>query len=133
MKKGILLNSEVSLIVSRMGHTDGLAISDCGLPIRGDAKRIDLALKKGTPCFLETLDAILSELCVERILLASEIKEASPLMEKEILKRFEGFGVKVEYVSHEDFKKATEHCVAVVRTGECTSYANIILYSGVAF
>jgi D-ribose pyranase len=132
MKKSVLLNSGISAVVAKMGHTDGLAIADCGLPIRGDAERIDLAVRKGLPDFLSVLDAILSELCVERILLASEIKTASPGLEKRILSRFAG-SVKVEYVSHEELKKATQTCVAVVRTGECTPFANMILYSGVTF
>ena len=64
MKKTKLLNSMISAVVSEMGHTDTLTISDCGLPIRGEAKRIDLAVKLGVPGFLETLDTVLSELCV---------------------------------------------------------------------
>lgn len=131
MKKAILLNSAVSSVIARMGHTETLTIGDCGLPIRGQAERIDLALKKGTPSFLETLDAILTELCVERAVLAEEIKTASPDMHRAILERLPG--IPVDYVPHEAFKRQTEESRAVVRTGECTSYANIILVSGVTF
>jgi D-ribose pyranase len=132
MKKGILLNSPISSVISEMGHTDMLTISDCGLPIRGNAKRIDLALKAGVPGFLETLDTVLNELGVERIILAKEIEAVSPLLHKEILKRFND-NVQIDYVSHEEFKKITENSKAVIRTGECTSYANVILVSGVSF
>lgn len=132
MKKNMLLNSNISSAISKMGHTDGIAIGDCGLPIRGNVERIDLALTKNIPTFLQTLDAVLSELCVEKIVLAEEIKTVSPAMLSEILKRFND-DVKVVFVSHEELKKATEKCVAVVRTGECTSFANVILYSGVTF
>lgn len=132
MKKTKLLNSMISAVVSEMGHTDTLTISDCGLPIRGEAKRIDLAVKLGVPGFLETLDTVLSELCVERIILAEEIREKSSWMNEEILQRFSP-NIKVEYVPHEKFKKLTEKTTAVIRTGECTSYANIILVSGVTF
>ncbi|MEG1491877.1 MAG: D-ribose pyranase [Oscillospiraceae bacterium] len=132
MKKSTLLNSQISSVVARMGHTDALAIGDCGLPIRGNAERIDIALKKGVPGFLDTLETILSELCVERAVLAEEIKETSPEMHDEIL-RLLGEKVSVEYVPHKEFKSLTESAVAVVRTGECTSFANVILYSGVVF
>jgi D-ribose pyranase len=132
MKKTILLNAQLSAAVAAMGHTDSIAIADCGLPVRGTAERIDLALKFGTPGFLETLDTVLSELCVERAVMAEEIIAVSPDMHKEILGRF-GAGVQVEYVPHEDFKKLTESARAVVRTGECTSFANILLFSGVTF
>lgn len=132
MKKNMLLNAPLSAVIASMGHTDSIAIADCGLPIQGDAKRIDLALKKGTPGFLETLDTVLSELFVEHAVLAEEIKTVSPSLHREIISRL-GDGVSVEYIPHEEFKKRTKSAKAVVRTGECTSYANILLYSGVTF
>ncbi len=132
MKKSILLNSQISAAIAKMGHTDTIAIGDCGLPIRGGAERIDLALKMGVPDFMTTLKTVLSELCVEKAVLAQEIVTASPEIHKEILKVL-GTDVAVEYIPHENFKTETESCVAVVRTGECTSYANIILCSGVTF
>ena len=131
MKKGKLLNSEISYVISQMGHTDSLTIGDCGLPIPKDIKRIDLALKYGVPSFLETLDTVLEELCVEEIIIAEEIKEAAEQMYKEILNRFEN--VKVTMVKHEEFKTMTNNSHAVIRTGECTPYSNIILKSGVVF
>ena len=38
-----------------------------------------------------------------------------------------------EYVPHEEFKKRSSESKAVVRTGEFTPYANIILVAGVVF
>ena len=132
MKKGILLNSDISAVVARLGHTDRVTIADCGLPIRGQAQRIDLALKFGVPSFLETLDTVLEEMKVQKIILAEEITSVSLEMDAAIRRRF-GSEVAVEYVPHEDFKKLTEQAAAVVRTGECTSYANVILEFGVTF
>lgn len=131
MKKSVLLNSAVSSVVASMGHTDTLTIGDCGLPIRG-TERIDLCLKKGVPGFIDTLETILTELHVEKAIIAEETKAVSPEMHKEILKAL-GEGVEIEYVSHEELKKRSETSRAVIRTGECTSYANIILCSGVTF
>ena len=131
MKKGKLLNSEISSVISQMRHTDSLTIGDCGLPITKDVKRIDLALKYGVPSFLDTLDTVLEELCVEEIIIAEEIKEAAEQLYKEILNRFEN--VKVTVVKHEEFKVMTKDSHAVIRTGECTPYSNIILKSGVVF
>lgn len=132
MRKTVLLNSNISSVISRMGHTDKLTVGDCGLPIPDGVERIDLALKKGVPAFLDVLDTILEELCVERIILAKEIKTASPEMCDAILARF-GEGVQVEYVPHAQFKQQSAQTKAVVRTGECTPYANVILCSGVTF
>ncbi|HSQ87392.1 D-ribose pyranase [Romboutsia sp.] len=131
MRKTKLINSEISYTISKMGHTDSLTIGDCGLPIPENVNRIDLALKYGVPTFLETLDTILEELCVEEIIIASEIKEKNVEMYKEISKRFEN--IKINEVSHEEFKNLTKESKAVVRSGECSPYANIILKSGVVF
>lgn len=51
MKKTCLLNNSISSVISKMGHTDIIAIGDCGLPIPKETKRIDLALTKGIPSF----------------------------------------------------------------------------------
>lgn len=131
MKKSVLINSEISSVISKMGHTDMLTICDSGLPIPKNVERIDLALKHGIPTFLDTLDTVLEELCVEEIIIAEEIKEAAEQMYKEILNRFEN--VKVTVVKHEEFKVMTKDSHAVIRTGECTPYSNIILKSGVVF
>lgn len=131
MRKTPLLNSEISSIISTMGHTDSLAIGDCGLPIPAETKRIDIALIKNVPGFIETLKVILLELKVEEVVIATETKEVSPSVFNEIL---ESLGeVKVTLVSHENLKEMLKDCKAVVRTGEQTPYANVILKSGVVF
>ena len=75
MKKAKMINSELSYVISQMGHTDSLTIGDCGLPIPPETKRIDLALTHNVPTFIQTLDVVLEELCVEEAIIASEIKE----------------------------------------------------------
>lgn len=131
MKKTTLLNSQISSVIAEMGHTQTLTIGDAGLPVPFGTDRIDLALVKGIPSFLDVLDAVLTELCVERIVLAEEIRTVNPEMEAEILKRFPG--IQVDYVPHEEFKEQTEDSMAVIRTGETRSYSNVILVSGVTF
>ncbi|WP_042273480.1 D-ribose pyranase [[Clostridium] dakarense] len=131
MKKATLINSEISYEISKMGHTDSITICDSGLPIPSRVKRIDLSLKKGLPTFLDTLDTVLTELCVEEIIIAKELISASNDLYLEIVKRFEN--TKITIVSHEEFKEMTTSSKAIIRTGEYTPYANIILKSGVVF
>ena len=135
MKKGRLLNSEISSVISRMGHTDHITVGDAGLPIPSDVKRIDLAVEKGVPTFLGTLEVILDELKVEEVVIAKEIEEVSGEFYAKLLKLLEKKCGKITVVevSHEEFKGITKESKAVVRTGECTPYANIILKSGVTF
>ena len=131
MKKTALLNSNISSVISKMGHTDSLAIGDCGLPIPKETERIDLALIKGIPTFMDTLRAVLMELQVEEVEIAKEAVEVSPTLYKEIEKELGN--VKIPLISHEELKKRLKNCKAVIRTGEQTPYANIILKSGVVF
>lgn len=139
MKKTNLLNAELSRLIATMGHTDGLTICDAGLPIGDSQPYIDLALTNGVPNFLTTLEVVLSELFVEKILLAEEIKQHNPQIEQQLIDLIEktaqsqGKPITVEYVSHEMFKQRNQTAKGVVRTGECSPYANVILYSGVPF
>jgi D-ribose pyranase len=139
MKSGKLLNSGISSVVSRMGHTDSLAIGDAGLPIPAGPERIDLALTLGVPTFIQTLEAVLEELCVERAVLAQEIRAANlpqlAAIERvfEAYRRRTGYKAELVFVSHGELKTRTASSLAVVRTGEGSPYSNVILYSGVVF
>ncbi|MGL4453305.1 MAG: D-ribose pyranase [Sarcina sp.] len=135
MKKGKLLNSELSYEIAKIGHTSHITLCDAGLPFPKGVKRIDLAIEAGYPSFIKTLDTILSEMMVEEIILASEIKTINPKVYNEILETFQknGMNPKIVEVSHTEFKEITRESEAIVRTGECTPYANIILKSGVVF
>lgn len=131
MKKSILINSDISYVVSKMGHTDSITICDSGLPIPKNVQRIDLALKKGIPSFIDTLDTVLEELKVEEVIIACEMEEMNNDLYNEIVKRFKD--IKITKVNHENFKSLTRESMAIVRTGEYAPYANIILKSGVVF
>lgn len=139
MKKGVLLHSEISYVISKLGHGDSIVIGDSGLPIADSCQRIDLAVSKGIPSFLQVLDAVLAEQRVEEVVLAKETSQASPAMYQEILNRIheierrENYQIKLTEVSHEEFKAMSRESKAVIRTGEFTPYANILLKSGVVF
>lgn len=131
MIKGSLLNSEILSVLSKMGHTDQITVADAGLPIPDQVKRIDLALKKGVPGFLETVALLTEYMTIEKIVLAEEITTQNPSVYASLLESFPE--IEVEWVSHEVFKNMTQDSKAIIRTGECTPYANVILQSGVDF
>ena len=133
MIRGRLLNSEIISVLAAMGHTDQLVIADAGLPIPAAVKRIDLALEKGLPSFDATLALIASNMVMEKVILAEEIKENNSEMLKKIKEILSDKKIEIEFVTHEYFKKLSSSSKAIVRTGECTPYANIILQSGVNF
>ena len=133
MKKNGILNSDISRVLSYMGHTDWLAIGDCGLPIPEEVERIDLTLTFGEPGFMKTLEVVAADMKVEKIILAEEIKEMNPAILRQINDYFAEQAIEVEFVSHAELKAKTHDCKAVIRTGEITPYANIILQSGCIF
>lgn len=133
MKKQGILNSDISRVLSYMGHTDCIAIGDCGLPIPDEVERIDLALEFGVPSFMDVLRVVTKDMKVEKIVLAEEIREQNPKVLGEIKELFAGQELENVFVSHTELKKQTRECKAVIRTGETTPYANIILQSGCIF
>lgn len=132
MKKGGILNPTINQLIAETGHTDMIAVTDAGLPIPENVThRVDLALKEGIPGFLETLDTVLTELEVEKVIVAEEIKTYSPEMNDEITKRFPH--IPIDYVPHVEFKEKTKASRGMIRSGEFTAYANVILVAGVVY
>ncbi|URQ60770.1 D-ribose pyranase [Pantoea alhagi] len=139
MKKGTLLNAEISTVIARLGHTDSLTIGDAGLPIPAGPQRIDLAVTHGIPSFLQVAQAVTHEMQVESAIIAEEIRTHNARLHDElialleVLQRQQGNDISIAYVPHEQFKTLTQRSQAVIRSGECTPYANIILTAGVTF
>lgn len=131
MKKHGVLNSEIASVLASLGHTDTIVIADCGLPIPDGVKRIDLAVEIGKPSFLDVLQVVADDMAIEKVTLAEEVINNNAEVNKEIeLKLIEPA---FEYVSHEQFKEYTKKAKAIIRTGEATPYANVILHAGVIF
>ena len=139
MKRLGILNSDIARILAYMGHTDALAIGDCGLPVPDTTERIDLTIEFGKPSFMDVLKPVSKDMKIEKIVLAEEICEQNPEMLEEIEQLFKkieqetGQKIEIEFVSHTELKKRTANCKAVIRSGEITPYANIILQSGCIF
>ncbi|HEV7908247.1 MAG TPA: D-ribose pyranase [Pseudonocardiaceae bacterium] len=129
MKRGGILNSALSGALARLGHTDEVVVADCGLPVPPGPWVIDLAFVFGVPSFLQVLDGLLSELVVEHATIAAEVDDANPLCAAAIGQRLPD----VERISHEELKRRVAGARLVVRTGEATPYANVILRCGVPF
>lgn len=131
MKKIGILNQPLSAVAAGLGHMDTLVIADAGLPIPAETQRIDLALTEGIPTFLDTLGTVLREIQVERAIVAEEMLDVSPNIYEAIVDLLGD--VPIEVVTHLILKEQTRSARAVVRTGEFTPYANIILVAGVVF
>ncbi|ROM91157.1 D-ribose pyranase [Pseudomonas brassicacearum] len=134
MKKTPLLNIALSRLIASLGHGDMLVIGDAGLPVPPGVELIDLALTPGIPDFVSTLRVVLSEMQVESHVLAEEIllKQPPTLQAIDELTANAAMGQR-RLLSHEEFKVLSRQARAIVRTGECQPYCNIVLVAGVTF
>ncbi|HEX7815824.1 D-ribose pyranase [Dyella sp.] len=132
MRRKGLLHAELNRLVAAMGHTDTLVIADVGLPVPSGVPCVDLAVVAGLPRFNDVFDAIYRELAVERVTVAREIHARNKAM-VELVGHLRTDGIVVDELAHDDFKRACASARAVIRTGETSPYANVILHAGVTF
>jgi D-ribose pyranase len=131
MRKTGILNQDILTATGSLGHTDHLVICDAGLPIPLEVDRIDLSIVRNVPRVLDVLRPIMAEIIVEKIILATEMQTANPALAAQI--RELAGSIPIEFVTHVEFKRLTHDAKAIIRTGEHTPFANVILQSGVEF
>lgn len=131
MKKHGIFNADIAAVVASMGHYQTLTVADAGLPIPAAPQRIDLVVRRGVPGFIDVTAAILDELAVQEAIVAQEMLATSPQLYADLCALLGA--VPVRQVPHEEFKQLTAQSKAVVRSGEFTPYANVILVAGVVF
>jgi D-ribose pyranase len=131
MKKHGVLHTALAETIAGMGHGDLLVIGDAGLPVPPGVACIDLAVRCGLPPMLDVTRAVAAELQVEEVIVADELlarEDALPAALRELFPE-----ARFRHISHRELKRMSERARAVVRTGECTPYHNVILASGVTF
>jgi D-ribose pyranase len=130
MKRSGVLNSALAGELARLGHTDQVLICDAGMPVPRSAESVvDLAFVAGIPSFSDVLAGVLAELVVEDAVAATEVKDGNP----RVYSLLNAVLAQVSYVPHEELKKLLGGVKLVIRTGEATPFANVLLRCGVAF
>ena len=129
MKRRGIINAPLSGALARLGHTQTVVIADCGLPLPAGVAVVDLAVRFGLPGFFDVLDAVLDEIVVESATVAGEVRAANPGCWEGLRARLQT----VELVTHDELKARLQGVQLVVRTGEATPFANVILHCGVPF
>ncbi|MFV0520651.1 MAG: D-ribose pyranase [Lachnospirales bacterium] len=125
MYKKIHINREINEVLGKLGHTDKICIADPGLPIPKDVKCIDLSYIVGKPSFLDVYESILDAMIVEDVIVAREFRENAD----ETFINFTNITSTYSEISHSEFKELTRECKAIIRTGQGTPYANVLLTS----
>lgn len=129
MRRGGILNGQLSRALSEVGHGDILIVCDAGFPIPREAWRIDLAVTRDLPPLAPVLEAISGELIVEQVYHASAIPSANPAFYEDLVRIFpeaELTAVAPEYIRNDLALRAK----AIVRTGAYNPWGNIALVGG---
>ncbi|WP_343994765.1 D-ribose pyranase [Terrabacter terrae] len=129
MRRDGIWHPRLAAIVTGMGHGDEIVVADPGLPVPTGVETIDLVFARNGPRFLPVLAVLASELVIEGAVVARELSDSEI---RDGLDRFLP-DVPIERMSHSSLKGRTRGARAVVRTGEATPYANVILRAGVPF
>ena len=131
MKKDGLLNPQILSAIAAMGHTEYLVIADAGLPVPSGIPVIDISLIRGIPDFGAVLHSVIDEMVVESFIVADEMADKSQDTYGTVIEALPQ--VPFRCIAHEEFKEMAAKAKEVIRTGETTPYANIILVAGVNF
>ena len=128
MKEIGIVNRELARVISEQGHGDLLMVVDAGFAIPKGADVVDISLAENNPMVLDTLKELKKFFSVEKLIFAHNTRETSPALFNNITRLF-GEEVLVEWVSHPQIKELSTKVKAVIRTGDFTAYANVILVS----
>jgi D-ribose pyranase len=127
LKSGIL-NPAINSLLGRVRHTNTLVIADRGFPYWPQIETIDISLVDDMPQVLDVLRAIQKNFVIGKLVMAEEFRRVNS---PETVNNFEGcFGkVPVVFEPHAQFKLRVPLAVGLIRTGDTTQYANLILES----
>jgi D-ribose pyranase len=129
MLKTGLINPLVLSLLARVRHTNVLVIADRGFPFWPQVETIDLSLVDDVPTVLDVLRAIRPNFIVARAWMAEEFlahnDAAAAARFAEALQ-----GIDLVREPHADFKRRVPSATGLIRTGDTTAYANVILESG---
>jgi D-ribose pyranase len=127
LKTGIL-NPAINSLLSRVRHSNTLVIADRGFPFWPQIETIDISLIDDVPQVLHVLLALKSNFSIGRIYAAQEFLDVNSPQAAE---RFEQatMGIPITFDPHDEFKLRVPKSIGLIRTGDTTQYANLIIES----
>ena len=127
IKTGIL-NPQINSLLSRVRHTNTFVISDRGFPFWPMIETVDISLVDDVPTVLAVLRAIRPNFHIGKAWMAEEfLKQNNAKTRIAFAEALNG--IDLTHEPHVDFKKRVPHAIGLIRTGDTTQYANIILES----
>lgn len=128
VKRSGILHPELSHMVASLGHTDFLVLADKGFPIPQNIQRINLGLTDDIPTIMQVLKAVHDEMSIDRLIITHEMELVSPKRVEEIRNTYPK--LRLDVVSHVEFKDLCKLAQGAVKTADTCPYANVIIVSG---
>jgi D-ribose pyranase len=124
-----LLNPQILALLARIRHTNALVISDRGFPFWPQIETVDISVVDDLPTVLQLITAVRANHNFTQAYQAEEfLKNNSPATRQKFAAALKG--VPTTFDSHVEFKKRVPDAIGLIRTGDTTQYANVILISG---
>jgi D-ribose pyranase len=125
---GGILNPAIVSLLCRVRHTNTLVIADRGFPFWPEIETIDISLVDDVPRVMDVLLAIKGNYSIGRVYAAQQFLTANTpatisALDNALL------GVPITYEPHDDLKKRVPKAIGLIRTGDTTQYANLIIES----
>ena len=127
LKTGIL-NPQINSLLSRIRHTNTLVIADRGFPFWPMIETVDIAVVDDLPTVLQLLQAILPSFRIGKAWMAQEFLKANNTKTRAAFANALR-GIELAHEPHIELKKRIPHAIGLIRTGDTTQYANIVLES----
>ena len=128
MLKSGILNPRILSLLASVRHTNTIVISDRGFPFWPQIETVDISLCDDIPTVLDVLRALRPNFIAGKAWMAQEFLKVNNHKTQttfsEALR-----GIKIAHEPHEDFKLRVPHAIGLIRTGDTTQYANMILQS----
>jgi D-ribose pyranase len=123
-----ILNPQINSLLSRVRHTNTLVIADRGFPYWPGIETVDISLVDDVPRVLQVLRAIRENFVIGRVFMAEEFQKGNSSQTRQDFElSLENIPVVVE--PHAQLKTRVPAAVGLIRTGDTTQYANLILES----
>jgi D-ribose pyranase len=124
-----ILNPAILSLLARVRHTNTLVISDRGFPFWPTIETVDLSLVDDVQTVLQVLAAVRGNFVIGAAYMAEEFLASNSDATKAAFADALA-GIPVTHEPHEAaFKPRVPAAIGLIRTGDTTQYANMVLVS----
>jgi len=124
-----ILNPRLLALLALIRHTNAVVIADRGFPFWPQIETVDISLVDDVPTVLQVLAAVRGNHNFTQAYMAREFQKNNSAATRAAFAKGLA-GVPTKFEPHVTFKKRVPEAIGLIRSGDTTQYANVILISG---